>query len=178
MRTLPLLTLLVALLLTSAAVPAATAAPTSAKMAYCTPADVAETYDAKTLAQRTGDPTGVTVDADKLESAVDGFASIMAPYVRGRYPAVDFGQAEPTLKTINVEGAWLDLAKRKPLGLSKDERDQRADLLRQLRDIAGGGLALTLPDAVDPDVGSIDPATAFRSNPRQFGRRTWTPPRS
>lgn len=144
-----------------------------AAMAYCTPGAVEERYDAGTLARLTGDPSGQAIDGDVLAGAVRDFGAVMAPYVRARYPGVDFGPDEPTLAAINAEGALLQLGLRRPLGQTKDEREASAALLRRLTQIADGTVALALPPDAAPNAGFIDPDTAWRSNPRQFGRRTW-----
>lgn len=171
-----ILFLFTALMLLALAPDAAAAPIPDTAVAYCTTLDVEESYDSRALAQRTGDASGQVVDAGKLQAAIDGFASKMDPYVRARYSGVGFGQAEPTLRAINVEGAWLELAKRKPSGLSQDDREQRADLMRQLRDIASGSAELAVPAGADPSESHVDPDRAWRSNPRHFGRRAWTPP--
>ena len=167
---------LVCLLLTLApAAPAAEPIPPDA-VSFCTPADVEARFDGTALAQRTGDPTGQALDQTKLTAAVDDFAALMAPYVAGRYPGVDFGTAEPTLNAINTEGAYIELGKRKPLGLTDGERQDRRALFRQLEQIAAGHASLVVPETADPDAGFVDVDDAWRANPRLMGRRTWTPP--
>lgn len=142
-------------------------------MAYCTPADVLARYDETTLARLTGDPAGQTIDEGVLADAVADAGALMAPYVRARYPGVALGASEPTLRALATEATYLELAKRRPLGQTRDEREAAASLLRRLTQIADGTVALELPDDADPDAGFIDPAGAFRSNPRRFGRRDW-----
>ena len=141
-------------------------------MAFCTAADVEATYDARPLAQLTGDPAGVQVDAEALDVAVDAFATVIAPYVRERYGDTDFGVAEPTLNAMNVEGAYLELQKRKALGLSAEQRQDYAHLLSRLRDVAAGRMSLVMPgdaDAQDP-AAELSAEGQFWAPQRQFGR--------
>ncbi len=167
-------TLLAGLLVALAPMVQATSPPPL--MPYCTPADVEAKYDAAVLAQRTGDPRGLAIDQGKLAVAVADFASVMAPYVRERYGATAFGVAEPTLVAINVEGAYVELAKRRPTGLSDGDRADRLALIDQLKGIAAGRVALLLPPGSGEALPSIAVADSFRGNPREFGRRRWIPP--
>lgn len=162
-------------LLLAALAPPADAAPDSMD-AYCTTADVEDAYDTTALAQRTGDRTGQTIDQNALQSAIDRWASAMRPYVMQSYPGVAFGTGEATLREINVEGAYLELAKTRPLGLSDDDRKDRLLLIDRLKSIAAGRSALVLPLGVVLMTPTVDLASSFRANPRRFGRRQWTPP--
>lgn len=155
---------------------ASAVAASAPAMPYCSAADVEAKYDAFQIAQRTGDPTGAAIDAGKLNAAVVDFSDLMAPYVRTAYPDVAFGTAEPTLNAIATEGSYLELAKRRPLGMSATEREDYQALFRRLIEIATGRMTLVVPvGQVDP-LPAIETADAWRSNARQFGRRAWQPP--
>lgn len=166
-----LLALLIAL---AGAAPPADAAPTDADMAFCTLADVTAKYPARTLAQRLGDAAGVVIDDGKLQDDINAFAAVMAPYVRERYGDTDFGTAEPTLNAMNVEGAFLETGKRKPLGLTDQERSDLKDLMQRVRDIARGHVALVLPAAEeDQDAAAqLSAEGQFWAPERLFGRST------
>lgn len=140
-----------------------------AEMAYCTQADIKATYDAKVLAQRTGDPTGETINETKLQAAIERAADRMRPYVEMRYGDHDFGTDEPYLMGINVEYAMIELNRDKPAGLSETDREDQLQLIALLKDIAHGGVLLKIP--VPGETGNtIDPDEAWRSNPRLFTR--------
>ena len=145
------------------------AAMSSTSPPYCTVQDVTDAYATRTLAQLTGDGTGAVVTDTLVAEAVENYGGQMYGYIRGRYPAHDFGQTEPVLRPINVEGAYLMLCQKRPGGLSQPERDDLARLDRKLRDIAGGVIVL----ATNVEAGEsppLDPEELFRANPRRYGR--------
>lgn len=156
----------------AASVPAESA-PAPTAMAYCTIADVQDTYDARTLAQRTGDATGQTINTERLTDAVDDAAAMMEPHVRERYADHEFGVTEPYLNAINCELAYVMLARRKPGGMSDADRADLKRIQGQLRDIASGAVAL---DVGEPDEtgDTLYPADLWRSSPRLFGRHRAT----
>ncbi|MEL7168189.1 MAG: phage protein Gp36 family protein [Bacteroidota bacterium] len=156
----------------SAAIPAALAlTERSADMAYCAPADVTGKYETRTLAQRTGDASGQAVDAAKLQEAIDDFAAKhIDPAVRACYGDHAFGLTEPTLNAINAEGAYLELARRRPGGMDDGERRDLDRLLRQLTQIATCKLELSTGAVQQPE--TPVPADVWTSRERYFGRRT------
>jgi phage gp36-like protein len=143
---------------------APTAMPTSP--AYCTAADVETHYNLQTLAELTGDASGQAIDSAVVEAAITSYGGVIHGYVSGRYPDIS---DDPTLRALNVEGAYLTLCRRRYGGLSEGELGQLRMLRQQLVDIANGTATLqSQPD--EGETPALDPDALFRANPRLYGR--------
>lgn len=130
---------------------------------YCTQADIEVRYRSEKLAELTGDPDGIVVNANEVDKAILDYASHMNAYLRLRFDDLEAIDEHPLLNALNVEGAWLTLRKWQPHGLSDDERLAWERLEKQLKWLADGTLFLSAEQA-DAQAGE------FRANPRLFGR--------
>lgn len=169
MRTLRSLALTVGYLLLFALAAAVHATPLDAMPdthAYCTASDVEDQYNAATLAELTGDASGEAIDAGIVTQAIESYGGIMRGYVLGRYPDVT---DDPTLRSLNVEGAYLTLCRRRYGGLSDGEIGQMKMLRQQLVDLSNGVVTLET-DAAEGETPALDVESLFVSNPRLYGR--------
>lgn len=142
-------------------------------MAYCTPADIIDAYSATQVAQATGDSEGDTVDSDRLAKAVDDYGAHMEMHVRMQHPDNPFGTDHDFLQQMNVEGAFLLLQKRGPMGLSERQQEAEQRLDRMLLRVAQGKVVLQDDDAQStaesrPDLNADEMVQTSR---RLFGRR-------
>lgn len=132
---------------------------------YTTVSNMEARYGTDRLAELTGDATGVTISGE-VQKAIDTFASWMNPRIAVRYPTMPFDADEPFLNALNTEGAFYELKKAHPAGLTEEEERLYKALIKELDKIASGVNVLTLPEsAPEPE----SPRGTFTANPRLFG---------
>ena len=142
-------------------------------MAYCIIADLELIYTATKLAEVSGDPTGQTIDDDRVQKAIDDFAALMKGYIDVQYAGITIGAADPILNPINSEGAWIYLWKA-CTGLLDDCYQEMLDrLLKSLKAISKGELLLNVVPPEESPL-ALNPEETFKGNPRQMGRRQWS----
>ena len=142
-------------------------------MAYCTPTDIIDAYSATQVAQATGDSEGDTVNTDRLTKAVDDYGAHMEMHVRMQHPDNPFGTDHDFLQQMNVEGAFLLLQKRGPMGLSERQQEAEKRLDTVLLRIAEGKVVLQDDDDQSTADGrpSLNADEMVQTSPRLFGRR-------
>lgn len=142
-------------------------------MAYCTPDDVIDAYSATQVAQATGDSEGDTVDTERLTKAVEDYGAHIEMHVRMQHPDNPFGTDHEFLQQINVEGAFLLLQKRGPMGLSERQQDAEKRLDTVLLRISEGKVVLQNDEAQSTADSrpSLNAEDMVQTSRRLFGRR-------
>lgn len=138
-----------------------------AEVTYCTQQDIEDRKGSEKLARLAGDPSGQTIDAARVSSAIEEFAADINAAVRKRYPDLPFDATHKLLNGLNIQGAWLLLVRDGDRGWTDDDRDEWKMLLQQLKDIATGLIDLRS----DTEEQEEEAAKGFfSSNRRLFGR--------
>lgn len=140
-------------------------------MGYCTQQDLENRKSTEVIAELTGDPDGETIDAAKVTAAIDDFASRIDNALRVNYDLADFDATNKFLNRLNVDGAYLILAKDTVNGWSEDERDDYKLLLKDLEAIAQGSIDLKSETEEE-----LEARGTFQTNPRLFGRNSLSGP--
>ncbi len=136
-------------------------------MAYCTQQDLEDRKGTEQIAQLTGDPTGQEVDAARVTLVINEFAARVDGALRRQYPEGTFDSSNALLNGLNVEGAFLLLAKDTELGWSEDHREDWKMLLKELDKIGDGTVDLrTETEEQEQEISE----GYFSSRPRFFGR--------
>lgn len=128
---------------------------------YCNSNDVIDEYGNERIAEITGDPHGEQTGY-KVAKAIVKFASWMNPRIRVRYPDLPFDRDHIFLRSLNVEGAFYELKKATPAGLTEEEEKGWKAVIKELDKIADGSNELKAPD-------SGKSAGSFSTNQRLFG---------
>lgn len=136
-------------------------------MGYCTQQDLEDRKSTRVIAELSGDPDGATVDAGKVNQAIEDFAARVDNALRVHYPDLPFDSDNKYLNRLNVDGAYLLLEKDTENGWSEDQRDDWKLLNQDLEMIAQGKIDLKSETEEE-----IEARGTFQTNPRLFGRNS------
>lgn len=127
---------------------------------YCSTAQLEAKYGADRIGQFQGD----------AQDAIDAFASKINSRLRIHFPELPFDETNEYLNQLNLEGAYVELERTKPTGLSEirqkdaDRLDKELDRVAS-RQVDPGDFA----EGHDEEEESVG---FFEANTRLFGRRT------
>jgi phage gp36-like protein len=138
-------------------------------MAYCSQSDITNRKGTELIAELTGDPVGVTINADSVTLAINEMGEILDAAVRKKYPDLPFDSSNSLLKGLNVQGAYLILERDSRSGWSDDHREDWKLLMKQVEAIANGMLDLRT-ETEEQEEAAVE--GYFSSKTRLFGRNS------
>lgn len=134
---------------------------------YASAADLQDRYPMQDLAQLTGDPAGVTVDLDRLGTALADAAQEIDGYLVGRY-VLPLQRVPAVLKLLACNIAMYQLQALRPMSSIEDARKRYEDAISYLTKVSKGTVQLGLSDSEEPAAQGSGPE--WISATRMFSR--------
>jgi len=138
-------------------------------MSFCTQTDLTNRKGTQAIAELTGDPEGLVVDAARVTLAINEFAERIQVALNKQYRNIAFDETNKFLNGLNIEGAYLLLEKDSYDGWSEENREDWKLLMKDIENIASGKIDLKIETEEEED------ATVegyFSTNRRVFGRNS------
>lgn len=135
-------------------------------MAYCTQDDILEQIPEEELLGLTDDDNLGQIDTGRVERAIADADAEIDSYCGGRYTA-PFAPVPTVIRKISVEMAVYNLYARRVRTLPEERKDRYKDIIRFLRDVANGVVALGA-DALAAETAGGGPAATKSRDDRIF----------
>lgn len=136
-------------------------------MTYCNQTDITNRKSTELIAELTGDPDGLVINAASVTLAIEEMAEMLNAVVRRRYKDLPFDGTNKLLNGLNVQGAYLILERDSRTGWSDDHREDWKLMMKQVEAIGNGTLDLRT-ETEEQEEATV--AGYFSTNRRVFGR--------
>lgn len=132
-------------------------------MAYSTNDDLLNEYSESELAILTGDPTGQTINEDRLDYARNNAEALINAYLYGRFEVPFTGEINPIIKKISVD---ITVANLYEIAYSRTSVPstitwRKINAVKMLKDLQAGTVSLT---GSNPTVNAPPPFISNKTN--------------